>query len=102
MNPFRGGTCAAVFGIDGQVRRLNRATFQHSRTSLLRRIFHRFNDVLIASATAQISFEAMPNLFTRCVRVAVDDLSRSHDHSRGAVAALQTVTLPRSEEHTSE
>ena len=95
---FRGGTCPAQpFG--GQVRRLNEInkgeSIVSSRARFLRRILDRLDDVLIAGAAAQISFQAVTNFITRRIRIAIDDLARRDDHSRRAITTLQAVLLPK-------
>src|SRR5256885_9796488 len=58
--------------------------------------------MLIARATAQVSFQAVPDLVARRIRIAIDDLGGRHDHSRRAVTALQAVLLPESLLHRME
>ncbi len=65
-------------------------------TSFLCRVFNCFDDMLIAGATAQVSFQPMPNLVARRIGIAIDNLARSYDHPRRAIATLQTVMFPES------
>src|SRR5438477_2428645 len=97
-NMFRGGTCPAQpFG--GQVRRLNEInkgeSIVSSRARFLRRILDRLDDVLIAGAAAQISFEPVTNFIARRIGIAINDLTRRDDHSRRAKTTLQAVLLPK-------
>src|SRR2546430_11051143 len=67
------------------------------RASLFfRRVFHSLDNMLIASATAQISFQPVPNLVARRIWIAIDKLGRSYDHPGRAIAALQSVMFPES------
>src|SRR6266566_1314029 len=63
-------------------------------TSFLRRVLHSLDDMLIARAATQISFQPMPNLVARRIWIAIDDLGRSYNHPRRAVATLQSVMFP--------
>src|SRR5437667_8028748 len=65
-------------------------------TSFLCRVLHSFHDMLIARATAQISFQPMPNLVARGIRIAIDNLGRCYDHPGRAIATLQSVMFPES------
>src|SRR6476659_4531436 len=52
------------------------------------RIEHRFDDIVVAGAAADVAFEFLPNgLFVEIAAVAVHTIDRRHDHARGAVAA---------------
>src|SRR5262245_18630973 len=55
---------------------------------------HRLDNVLVAGASAQIAFQAVTDLVRAGVRIALQDLSRGHDHSGRAIAALQAMVLP--------
>src|SRR4029077_2544261 len=46
------------------------------------------------SATAQIAFEAVTDLFFGGLRVTLQQLIRGHDHARRAEAALQAMLVP--------
>ena len=50
--------------------------------------------MLITCAAAQIALQSVTNLFIRGLRIAVEDLRASNDHSGSAVAALQTMAFP--------
>src|SRR5215469_8694419 len=52
--------------------------------------------MLVSRASAEISFQAVPDLFGAGVRIALQDLRGRHDHARRAIAALQAVMLPES------
>src|SRR5215831_20176282 len=52
--------------------------------------------MLIAGAAAEIAFQAVTNLSLRWIGISIDDLTRRHDHSRCAIAALQAVFFPES------
>lgn len=54
------------------------------------------DDMLIACAAAQIPIKPVTNLFIRRAGVSVEQLRRSHDHTRCAIAALQAVLFPES------
>src|SRR5215472_10536181 len=56
--------------------------------------FHCVDDVLISGAAADIAFQAMPNLIFSRGWIALQNLLRSHDHSRRAESALQPVLVP--------
>src|ERR1051325_4194467 len=58
--------------------------------------FHRVDDVLIASAAADVSFDPVAVFFFGRVGIALQDLLRCHDHSRSAEAALKTMLVPES------
>src|ERR1041384_82586 len=57
-------------------------------------VLNGFDDVLIAGAAAQIPFKSMTNIVNARIGIAIEQLSRSHDHSRRTIAALQAVLLP--------
>src|SRR5436853_3576206 len=63
-------------------------------TSLLSRVFHSLDDMLITGAATQIAFQPMPDLVARRIWIAIDNLGRGYDHPGCAVAALQTVMFP--------
>src|ERR1700682_4397304 len=55
---------------------------------------HRFDDVVVAGAAADIAFELMPDgVLVELAAIAVDDIDRRHDHARRAIAALQPVIV---------
>src|SRR5579859_2307931 len=66
----------------------------HSMAQFFRCILHRFNNVLIARAAAQISFETFANFILRRMRIAPEKLVSSKDHAGRAETALQPVLLP--------
>src|SRR6266581_6519898 len=54
----------------------------------------RLDDVLVAGAAAEITFELLADgVVAEVVALAVDDVDRGHDHAGGAEAALQAVML---------
>src|SRR5690348_5638616 len=55
----------------------------------------RVNDVLIASAPAEISLKPCADAFLAWPRFAVKQLQRAHDHAWGAETALQSVMLAK-------
>src|SRR5216683_2911296 len=55
------------------------------------RRLHRLDDVHVARAAAEVALEAFANLVIGRVRVLLEQVGRSHDHARGAVAALTGV-----------
>src|SRR6266705_1228969 len=59
----------------------------------LGRRMHGADDVMVARAPAQISFEAGANLLFGRMRVASEQLVRRHDHSRRAESTLQAMLL---------
>src|SRR5215210_3632945 len=54
------------------------------------------HDVLVARATAQVPFQAIPYLLLCGVGILLQQADGGHDHARRAVAALQTVRLVES------
>src|SRR5882724_10934741 len=55
---------------------------------------NRLDDVVVAGATAEITFELVPNGgIVEIVALAVNHVDRSHDHAGRAIAALQPVVL---------
>src|SRR5229473_521179 len=58
------------------------------------RRLHRLDDVHVARAAAEVALEALANLVIGRVRVLLEQVGRGHDHSRGAVAALEPVLVP--------
>ncbi len=55
---------------------------------------HRFDDIVVAGAAADIAFQLLPDGFlVEPAAVAIDDIDRRHDHARGAIAALQAVIV---------
>src|ERR1700712_5226865 len=58
------------------------------------RVEHRFDDIVVAGAAADIAFQLVPDGFlVELAAVAVHDIDRRHDHARGAIAALQAVIV---------
>ena len=55
---------------------------------------HRLDNVLVASAAAQVSLQPPADLFLARVRIALQNLGCGHDHGGRALAALQAVMLP--------
>src|ERR687893_2773383 len=51
------------------------------------------DDVLVARATAEVPFEALPDLRFGGVRLLLEKADGGHDHARRAVAALEPVRL---------
>src|SRR5271157_409711 len=58
---------------------------------LPRRVEHGFDDLLVPGAAAEIAFDAFLDLVHRRLRRAPEQLADRHDHSSGAVAALDRV-----------
>jgi hypothetical protein len=56
-------------------------------------ILNGFNDLHVAGAHAQIAGQRFANLFFGWVRITLEQGMASHDHSRRAVAALESVVL---------
>jgi hypothetical protein len=54
------------------------------------------HNVLVAGAAAKISLESVPDVFLGRVRIAGEQLMRSHNHTRRAEPALQSMLLPES------
>src|SRR2546429_5728346 len=54
------------------------------------------NDVLVASAPANIAVESFANVGVRRVGLAVEQIMRAHDHAGSAEAALQAGLFPES------
>src|SRR5438874_13206062 len=48
----------------------------------------------VARAAAEIALDAMGDLLTRRLGIALKQLDAGHDHPRRAVTALQTMALP--------
>src|SRR5258707_9439351 len=58
------------------------------------RIEHRFDDVVVTGAAANVAFQLVPDGFlVELAAIAVHDIDRRHDHARGAIAALQAVIV---------
>ena len=51
-------------------------------------ILHGLYNILVASAAAQVAFQAMANFVFGGVRVLLKEIVGRHDHARGAVATL--------------
>src|SRR5437867_2876955 len=66
------------------------STFLHFR----RRILDRINDVSVTGAATQVPLDRVGDLVTGRLGVALEQLHPGEDHARGAVTALQAVTLP--------
>src|SRR5262249_14990860 len=62
----------------------------------------RLDDVVIAGASADVAFELLPD--RRLIRFAeaARDVERDHHHTRGAVAALKGMVLPKGRLHGME
>src|SRR5450830_835773 len=55
---------------------------------------HRFDDVVVAGAAADIALQLVPDgVLVELAAVAIDDIDCRHDHARRAVAALQPVII---------
>src|SRR5208282_2625705 len=57
-------------------------------------VLDRLDDVLIAGASAQVAFQRLADLRLGRIGVATEQVSRGHDHTRRAVAALKAVLFP--------
>src|SRR5690349_5703364 len=51
--------------------------------------------MLIAGTATEIAFETVSYLRFAGIRISIQNLCRSHDHTGRAIAALQTVLLPK-------
>src|SRR5205085_12129361 len=61
---------------------------------------HRFDDIVIAGAAADIAFQLVPDgLLVELAAMAMDDVDRRHDHARSTVTALQAVIVAESRLH---
>ena len=64
------------------------------------RIQHRFDDVVVAGAAADVAFELMADGgLVELAAMAVHDVDRRHDHARRAIAALQAVIVAEGRLH---
>src|SRR5258707_5851355 len=58
------------------------------------RIEHRFDDVVVTGAAADVAFQLVPDGgLVELAAIAVHDIDRRHDHAGGAIAALQAVIV---------
>jgi len=57
--------------------------------------FDGLDDILVAGAAAQVAFDTLTDFFFGWIGIAAKQLHRLHNHTRGAVAALQTVFFPK-------
>ena len=87
-------------GLAGEQRRVfapQLARAQHRghllRAHRLGRGEHGLHDVVVAGTTAQVAFEAEPDVVLARVRNLVEQRDRGEHHARGAVAALEAVVL---------
>jgi len=62
---------------------------------LSRRPLNRIHNVRVARAPAQVALEAVRNFLPCRFGIALEQLDPGHDHSGRAVAALQSVALPK-------
>src|SRR5215472_17204847 len=58
--------------------------------------FHCVHNVLVPGAAAEVAFEPVANLVFAGRRVTIENLLRSHNHSRRAESALQSMLVPES------
>jgi hypothetical protein len=72
------------------------------RLSFARSVLNGFDDVLIPGAAAEIAFQTVTYLGLAGIGIAIEDLCGSHDHSRSAIAALQSMVFPKSFLHRVE
>src|ERR1700722_14950918 len=64
------------------------------RPELLGRPEHRFHDVLVAGAAAQVAGQRPPHVFLRRIGVAVEQVLGGHHHARRAEPPLEAGLLP--------
>src|SRR5947207_906202 len=58
------------------------------------RVEHRFDDVMVAGAAADVAFQLLPDGgLVELAAIALHDIDRRHDHAGGAIAALQAVIV---------
>src|ERR1041385_3360004 len=57
-------------------------------------MLYRFDDVLIACATAESPVQSMPDLFIRRVGIVIQQVHHRHDHTGRAEATLKAMLLP--------
>src|SRR5690242_20381459 len=62
--------------------------------SLLRRVLDGVDDVLVASAAAEVAADARPDLVFTRIGVLAEQVHARHNHARRAAAALEPVLLP--------
>ncbi len=62
----------------------------------LGRFLHRFDDRMVASATADIAFKFVANDIGRWIRIAVQQRRRRHDHPGCAITTLDPMFFPES------
>src|SRR5258705_10898331 len=76
-------------GVDGCGRRGGGAGAHHRG-----RLADRRDDVVVASAAADVALDRVPDLVVGRVGVASEQIARRHDHARLAEAALEAVLRP--------
>src|ERR1035438_9516275 len=64
------------------------------RSSLEGGFLDRVDDVLVARAAAEIAFQTVADFFLGGARVALQQLTGSHDHAGRTKAALEAVLVP--------
>src|SRR5260370_12281333 len=58
------------------------------------RIEHRFDDVVVAGAAADVAFQLVPDGgLVELTPIAVPEIDRRHDHSAGAITPLPAVVV---------
>src|SRR5205807_5377266 len=63
---------------------------------------NRLDNMLIAGAAAEVPLNSVPDFFFAGIRISLEKLGGSHDHARGAIAALQSMVLPKALLHRME
>ena len=64
--------------------------------SLLHRLLHSIQDILIPCTSAQMSGEQLPKLISRVLFAALENLNRAHDHTRCTESALYRRLIDKS------
>lgn len=67
--------------------------YRLARPHLLCCILNRLHNIVIPRATAEVSFQRMPDRFFRGLRVVLQQIGRHHDHARRTETALQPVAF---------
>src|SRR5689334_14370973 len=82
----------AVFNSKNAVLRLLFCRLRNLHTA--GRIEHRFDDVVVPGAAADVAFQLVPDgRLVEVAAMAMHNIDRRHDHARGAVTALQAVIV---------
>src|SRR6266851_8882865 len=93
-SPMNFGTTAITFSLRSREAALLRASCASAGAQFLGGVLHRLDDVLVASASAEISLERVTDFRVGRIRVAAQQIGRGHDHAGRAVPALEAMLLP--------